>query len=163
MFESREKLEDEIRKLLAALRALGDGRYAALIEPRGVVFDDAAAEPPPPWPLRRFLEQRSKRLFAIPAALTSPGEVDEDVFADWADDGFFLVFVNGRVAVVVACPEPEALEKEAGKLVRVLVDRLVRYNTAWRADERGRGLFFSRPRLDTVVVSRAAAEGSEAG
>jgi len=156
MFESREKLENEIRKLLGALRALGDGRYAALIEPGGVVFDDAVAESPPHWPLRRFLEQRAKRLFAIPAALTSAGEMGEDVFADWEDDGFFLVFVNGRVAVVVACPEPEFLEKEGGRIVRVLVDRLVRYNTAWRADERGRGLFFSRPRLDTVVVERPA-------
>jgi hypothetical protein len=154
MFESREKLESEIRKLLGALRALGDGRYAALIEPRGVLFDDAPAEAPPPWPLRRLLEQRAQRLFAIPAALTSTREAEEDVFADCEDDGFFLVFVNGRVAVVVACPDPESLEKEAGRIVRVLVDRLVRYNTAWRADERGRGLFFSRPRLDTVVVSR---------
>lgn len=154
MFESREKLENEIRKLLRALRALGDGRYACLIEPKGVVLDDVDPEAPPPWPLRRLLEQRVKRLFAIPTALASSGEVGEDVFADWEDDGFFLVFVNGRVAVVVACPEPESLEKDAGRILKVLVDRLVRYNTAWRADEKGRGLFFSRPRLDTVVVGR---------
>jgi hypothetical protein len=156
MFESREKLEDEIRTMLGTLRALGDGRYACLIEPKGVVFEDVDPEAPPGWPLRRFLEQRTRGLFAIPRALFSDVDVEEDVFAEWEDDAFFLAFVNGRVAVVVACPEPEALEKDAGRLLRVLVDRLVRYNTAWRADEKGRGLFFSRPRLDTVVVGRAA-------
>jgi hypothetical protein len=156
MFESREKLEYEIRRLLGALRALGDGRYACLVDRKGVVFDDADPDAPPSWPLRRFLEQRTEVLFAVPLALASGADVEEDVFADWADDGFLLAFVNGRVAVVVACPDPESLEKEAGRILRVLVDRLVRYNTAWRADEKGRGLFFSRPRLDTVVVSRPA-------
>jgi hypothetical protein len=154
MFESREKLGDEIRRMLGALRALGDGRYACLIERKGIVFEDVDPEAPPGWPLHRFLEQRTEALFAIPRALFSDEEVGEDVFAEWEDEGFLLVFVNGRVAVVVACPEPETLEKEAGRLLRVLVDRLVRYNTAWRADEKGRGLFFSRPRLDTVVVGR---------
>jgi hypothetical protein len=62
--------------------------------------------------------------------------------------------VNGRVAVVVATPNPATLKDESERLVKVLVDRLVRYNTAWRADERGRGLFFSTPRLDTVVVEK---------
>ena len=154
MFESREKLEGEIRRLLRALRALGDGRYACLVDRRGVVFEEAHPEAPPSWPLRQLLEQRLDRLFAIPAALASNAEVEEDVFADWEDDGFFLVFVNGRVAVIVACPEPESLEQEAPRILRVLVDRIVRYNAAWRADERGRGLFFSQPRLDTVVVGR---------
>jgi hypothetical protein len=154
MFESREKLGDEIRKLLRALRALGDGRYACLIEPGGVVFDDSDPEAPPSWPLRRLLEQRTKALFAIPGMLASESGLEEDIFAEWEDDGFLLVFVNGRVAVVVACPEPEPLREEAGRILKVLVDRLIRYNTAWRADERGRGLFFSRPRLDTVVVPR---------
>ena len=70
--------------------------------------------------------------------------------------------MNGRVAVVVACPDPEALEKEAGRLLKVLVDRMIRYNAAWRADEKGRGLFFSRPRLDTVVVPLPASEIDQA-
>jgi hypothetical protein len=159
MFESREKLGNEIRRLLGALRALGDGRYACLIEPAGIVFEDSDPEAPPPWPLRRRLEQRTNALFAIPGMLTSENELDEDVFADWEDDGFLLVFVNGRVAVVVACPEPEPLREEAGRILKVLVDRLIRYNAAWRADETGRGLFFSRPRLDTVVVPRPEGSG----
>lgn len=156
MFESHETLGHEIRRLLGALRSLGEGRYACLIEPRGILFDDADPDAPPAWPLRRFLEQRTGALFGIPRALFAEAEVEEDVFADWEDDGFLLVFVNGRVGVIVACPEPEVLEKEAGRLLKVLVDRLIRFNSAWRADEKGRGLFFSRPRIDTVVVGRPA-------
>ena len=162
MFESHEKLADEIRRLLGALRALGDGRYACLLAPKGVLFDDVDPADPPPWPLRRFLEQRTKALFAIPAALASEAGVEEDAFAEWEDDGFFLVFVNGRVAVVVACPDPESLEEDAGRILKVLVDRMIRYNSAWRADEKGRGLFFSQPRLDTVVVPRPASETDRA-
>ena len=154
MFESREKLGDEIKRLLGSLRALGEARYACLFEPNGILFEDVEPDVPPPWPMRRFLEQRAKAVFAIPGAVLSGGEMEEDVFAEWEDDGFFLAFINGRVAVVVACPDPATLEKESGRLLRVLVDRAVRYNNAWRADERGRGLFFSRPRVDTIVVER---------
>jgi len=154
MFESREKLGEEIRRMLGALRGVGEGRYACLLEPKGVLLEDSAPETPAPWDLRRFLETRTETLFAVPAALFSEGEMAEDVFEDWEDDGFLLVFVNGRVAVVVACPDPAGLEKESGRLLKVLVDRLIRYNSAWRADERGRGLFFSRPRLDTIVVEK---------
>jgi hypothetical protein len=154
MFESHEKLGEEIRRLLGALRGLGEGRYACLLEPSGVLFEDAAPETPAPWGLRRFLEARTEALFAIPRALFSEGEIREDVFKDWEDDGFFLVFVNGRVSAVVACPDPATLEKESKRLLKVLVDRLIRYNSAWRADEKGRGLFFSRPRLDTIVVEK---------
>jgi len=154
MFESRERLAEDIRKLLRALRALGEGRYACLFEPNGVLFEDVEPEAPPPWAIRRFLEQRAKALFAIPGGVLADGDLEEDIFAEWEDDGFFLVFVNGRVVVVVVCPDPATLEKESGKLIKVLVDRAIRYNTAWRADERGRGLFFSRPRVDTIVVAK---------
>jgi len=154
MFESHEKLGGEIQKLLGALRGLGEGRYACLLESKGVLFEDADPEEAAPWGLRRFLEEHTEALFAIPRALFSEEEVGEDVFEKWEDDAFFLAFVNGRVAVVVACPDPATLEKESGRLLKVMVDRLVRYNTAWRADEKGRGLFFSTPRLDTVVVQK---------
>jgi hypothetical protein len=154
MFESRERLGDEIRRLLGSLRVLGEGRYACLFEPGGVLFENVEPDLPTPWPIRRFLEQRAKALFAIPGAVLSGGEMDEDLFSEWEDDGFLLVFINGRVVVVVACPDPAGLEKESGRIIRILVDRAVRYNSAWRADERGRGLFFSRPRVDTIVVER---------
>ena len=158
MFESHEKLGKEIRRLLGALRALGDGHYACLLEPKGVLFEDADPEDAAPWGLRHFLEERAGVLFAIPGALASDGEMPEDVFADREDEGFLLVFVNGRVAVIVASPDPGTLESEAEKLLKVLVDRMIRYNNAWRADEKGRGLFFSQPRLDTVVVGREGVE-----
>lgn len=104
--------------------------------------------------LRRFLEQRTEALFRIPAALAEGAEM-EDVFADWEADGFFLAFVNGRVALVVACPDPEKLKEQAEPPLRALVDRLFRLNAAWRLDEKGRGLFLGRARLDMIVVGRA--------
>jgi hypothetical protein len=151
MFERRETLAGEIRDLLASLRGLGAGRYACVLEPKGVLFEDDDSGTPAPWTLRRFLEQHAAAVFAIPGTLSSGALVD-DAFADWEADAFFLAFVNGRVAVVVACPDPGVLEAQAGRLLKAFVDRLIRYNPAWRADERGRGLFFSKPRLDTVVI-----------
>jgi hypothetical protein len=153
MFETRGTLAEEIRGLLSALRGLGGGRYACLLEPGGILFEDKDADAPAPWALRRFLEEHSAAVFAIPGTLHSEAPMN-DAFAEWEDDGFFLAFVNGRVAVVVACPDPGTLEAQAGRLLKALVDRLIRYNPAWRADERGRGLFFSRPRLDTVVIGQ---------
>jgi len=154
VFESPRRLEREIADLLDAIRGLGSGRYACLLEPTGVVFESADPEEGGHWMLRRFLEQRSAALFAIPVALAAGGP-REDVFADWEDDEFLLAFVNGRVALVVACPEAEPLKENAGQLLRALADRLLRFNAAWRVDERGRGLFFGRPRLDVIVVGRA--------
>jgi hypothetical protein len=160
MFESRERLEEEIQGLLGALRHLGSGRYACVVDPRGVLLDESDPEGPATWPLRRFLEERAASLFAIPGALAS-GEPLDDAFAAFEDEEFFLAFVNGRVGLVVACPRAEDLRERGGRLLGALVDRLLRYNTAWRVDEKGRGFFFTRPRLDTVVIGRA--EGSEAG
>jgi hypothetical protein len=152
MFESHEALAGQIHDIVSSLRRLGDGRYACVLDPSGVLFDDRGEDASPQWGLRRFLEQHTGEVFAIPARIRSDSPAD-DVFAGWEEDAFFLAFVNGRVAVVVACPDPAALEARAGPLLKALVDRLIRYNPAWRADERGRGFFFSRPRLDTVVVA----------
>ena len=153
MFETRETLAQEIQRLLGALRGLAGGRYACLIEPKGVLFEDQAADSPAPWALRRFLAENATAVFTIPGSLSSETAMD-DPFAEWEEDGFFLAFVNGRVAAVVACEDPGALEAQASRLLKVLVDRLIRYNPAWRADEKGRGLFFSQPRLDIVVIGR---------
>jgi hypothetical protein len=153
VFETREKLAGEIRDAVASLRALAGGRYACVLEPTRVLFEDEDADAPPVWGLRRFLEQHAADVFTIPGTLHTEAPAD-DVFAAWEDEAFFLAFVNGRVGVVVACPDPGSLEAQARPLLKALVDRLIRYNPAWRADERGRGLFFSRPRLDTVVIGR---------
>ena len=152
MFESSKKLGEDITGLLGALRRLGAGRYACLIEPKGIVFESSDPSESQ-WMLRRFLEQRTAALFAIPAALAADGPA-EDMFADWEQDEFLLAFVNGRVAVVVACPEAEPLKEKADELIRVLADRLLRFNAAWRVDQKGRGLFFGRAKLDLVVVGR---------
>jgi hypothetical protein len=155
MFESRDRLAEEIGGLLDALRTLGGGRYACLLEPKGrLPFESATPESEGHWMLRRFLEQRIEALFRLPAAMAS-GEPMEDVFADWEDDAFFLAFINGRVALVVACPDPEALKEQAERPLRALADRLFRYNTAFRLDEKGRGLFLGRARLDMIVIGRA--------
>ena len=155
MFESSKKLGEDITGLLTALRRLGSGRYSCLIEPKGIVFESSDPTESDQWMLRRFLEQRTAALFAIPDALAAGGPA-EDMFADWERDEFLLAFINGRVAVVVACPEAEPLKEKAGELIRVFADRLLRFNAAWRVDQKGRGLFFGRAKLDLIVIGRAS-------
>ncbi len=158
MFESSARLADDVRGLLDALRTLGQGRYAVVFDEKAILFE-SPPETAGHWVLRRFLEGRTQALFRIPAGLASGGEM-EDVFADWSapageeEDEFFLAFLNGRVGLLVACPDAEALKAQANEPLRVLADRLLRYNAAWRLDEKGRGLFFGQPRLDVVVVGR---------
>ncbi len=62
--------------------------------------------------------------------------------------------VNGKVGLLVPCVDAERLEQEAKRLLRALVDRLLRLDSTWRYDEQGRGIFFGSPRLDTVVIPR---------
>jgi len=154
VFESSSVLTREIGDLLHAVRVESEGRYAAIVEPKGILFEDAE-EAEGGWMLRRFLEQRAAALFEIPQALAGEGP-SQDVFEDWTEDEFLLVFVNGRVALVVACPSAESAKQRTDKALRALVDRLLRYNETWRVDARGRGLFLGRPRLDLVVVGRVA-------
>ncbi len=152
MFESKAALREDARRLLDSLRELGDGRYAALFDRKGVLLE-SPGETNEAWPLRRFVESRGEALFRVPAALHG-GEEMKDLFEDLDADGFFMAFLNGRVGILVACPDPQRLQDEAGKLLKVLADRLLRLEPAWRLDERGRGLFFGSPRLDTVVIGR---------
>ena len=158
MFESSRRLSGEVLELLEAIRGLGGGRYACVVEPKGILFESPEPEDREGWALRRFLEEKCAALFAIPKALAD-GTVMDDVFEEWHQDEFFLAFVNGRVALVVACPEAEALRAQAFPLLKVLADRLFRLNETWRLDPEGRGLFFGRPRLDIVVVGGAHENG----
>jgi hypothetical protein len=153
VFESATRLQADVRGLLDALRAHGDARYAALFDANGVLVESPAGGEEGEWVLRRFLESRGRALLEIPAALHSGAEM-QDQFEDWHEEEFFLAFVNLRVGVLVACPDAKRVEKGAERLLRALVDRLLRLNPAWRLDEKGRGLFGGRPRLDTVVVER---------
>jgi hypothetical protein len=150
MFESKARLQEDVLRLVEALRELGEGRYAVLFGPKGVLL-----ESPPDAALRGLVEDRKEALFRLPAALRGQEE-PQDLFEAWREDEFFLAFLNGRVGVLVACPQAQRLEDESGELLRILADRLLRLDPSWRLDEKGRGLFFGRPRLDTVVVGRSS-------
>jgi hypothetical protein len=154
MFESTQKLGEEVRSLLDSMRELGGGRYAAVFDPKAILFESPVEGREGEWVLRRFLRDHLEALFRVPAALHS-GEEMEDVFADWENDEFFLAIVNGRVGLLVACPEAEKLKDASPRLLKVLADRLFRLNPAYRLDEKGRGFLLGRPRLDTVVIGRA--------
>ncbi len=153
MFESPKRLQEDVSGLLSALRTLAEGRYAALFDAKGVLMQSPAEDAPGVWALRRVLETQAAALFRIPSALQGGQEI-EDVFDEWHAEEFFLAFVNGKVGLMVACPDAKRVEAESGELLNVLVDRLLRLNAAWRLDERGRGLFAGRPRLDTVAIER---------
>jgi hypothetical protein len=154
MFESRQRLETDIVRWLTVLRELGGGRYAGLIEPGGILFESEAEGAEQGWMLRQFLKEKAAALFTIPEGMDAGGP-SEDVFADWSEDEFLLAFINRRVAVVVACPDAEALREQAMRPLKALSDRLLRYNQAWRLRPGGRGGFFmGRAQLDLVVVGR---------
>jgi hypothetical protein len=150
VFESTGRLREDVQGLLDALRSLGGGRYAALFEAKGVLIESPAGGD---WVLRRFVESHARALIEIPAALHSGGEM-QDHFSDWEQDEFFLAFVNGKVGILAVCQEAKTVEQESGPLLKVLADRLLRLNPAWRLDEKGRGFLAGRPRLDTVAIGR---------
>jgi len=152
VFESKARLREDAGRLLDALRELGEGRYGAVFDRKGVLLE-SPGDSSEGWPLRQFVQSRGEALFRLPAALHG-GEEMKDLFEDMDGEAFFLAFLNGRVGILVACLDAQRLEDESGKLLKVLVDRLLRLDPSWRLDERGRGLFFGSPRLDTVVIGR---------
>jgi hypothetical protein len=158
MFDSTERLKTEIASLLDGLRSLAGGRYVCVLEPNRILFETPEPEDAASFRLRRLIEERAASIFAIPGGLEAGTPMD-DAFDDWEQDEFFLAVINGRVAVLVACPDAESLRETAMRPLRALADRLFRYNETYRLDPRGRGLFFGRPRLDLVVVGRAAEGG----
>ena len=145
-------------EILDAVRGLAQGRYACVVEPKGILFESPEPEGREAWALRRFLEEKCAALFAIPRAMAEGTDLD-DAFEEWQQDEFLLAFINGRVALVVACPEAESLRERVFPLLKVLADRLFRYNETYRLDPEGRGLFIGRPRLDIVVVGGAHPNG----
>jgi hypothetical protein len=156
VFESRETLAREIAGLLDAIRQDAGGRYACIVEAKGVAFESPEPEGREVFALRRILEDNVVALFAIPAALASGAPMD-DVFVGWEHDELFLAFINGRVAVVVACGDAEALKQRAMKALRALSDRLFRWNETYRMDAKGSGFFFGSPKLDLVVIGKSQA------
>lgn len=160
MFESEARLRRDVAEMLAALRELAGGRYAAVFDAKAVVAESADQAGAGDPSLRRLLVAHAAPLLGLPAAFFGPHEV-QDPFADWTADEFLLAVVNGKVGVLVACPDAARLEAEATRLLRALFDRLLRIDASWRIDERGRGLFFGSPRLDTVVIPRPAGPADE--
>ena len=156
MFESSEKLAGDVLTLLEALRQQVDGRYACVLEPARLLFESPApgeggADPV----LRAFLERSRAGLFAIPAGMSGEAPL-EDAFEQWHGDQFLLAFVNGRVAVVVACPDAEQAREAAFEVLKVMADRLLRLDPKYRLDEKGRGLFLGRARIDLIAVGGTA-------
>ncbi len=154
MFESPSKLAEEISDLLLVVREVAGGRYACLVEPEKTLFENPSEGGHDLAALQAFLEDRRSALFSLPSAMASE-EPMEDVFAGWDRDEFFLAFLNGRVALVVACPEAARAQEQTERPLRALADRLLRYNPTYRMDGKGRGFFFGSPRLDLVVVGRS--------
>jgi hypothetical protein len=153
VFESGERLARDVAEALRVLRLLGNGRYACLLERGGIVLEDPPPDSPADRALGTLLAARSTALFGIPEGLAADGPAD-DVLGDCDEDEFLLAFLNGKVALVVACPDAEGLRASAEAPLTVLVDRLFRWKPAYRLDPQGRGLFVSAPRLDIVVVGR---------
>ena len=143
-------------EVLEAVRGLGHGRYACILDSGGLVAEAPEPDDGRLFALRQLLQERRQALLAIPGALEEETD-SEDPFADWSQDQFLLAVLNRRAALVVACPDAEALKDAASDLLRVWVDRMLRYDERYRFDPAGRGLFFGRPRLDLVVVGSASA------
>jgi hypothetical protein len=117
-------------------------RCACLLEPAGI-FEDRSREAPSPSHLPSRLPAAA---FSIPKAW--PARDWQDIFEGWEEDEFFLAFINRRVALVVVCPDGEALREQAERPLKALADRLLRFKDTYRMDTRGRGFFFGRARLD---------------
>jgi hypothetical protein len=154
--DSSQRLREEIRSVLDTVRRMGEGSYACVLDRRrGILVQSPETEDAPREALGRFLEQHREPIFALPAAMEGSQGPAEDLFAGWEEHAFLVGVLNGRVAVVVACPDPETLRQEAATPLRALADRLLRWQPGWRIDRQGRGVFVGRPRLDLVVVGSA--------
>jgi hypothetical protein len=157
MFESRERVKEDIATLLEAIRLTGGGRYACLIDVTGaILFETPEPEGNEITTLRRLLDLHAKAIFALPAAMEAEGVGPaSDPFEGWEHDELLLVFLNGRVGLVLAAPEADVARDKIDAPLRVMVDRLLRYDAAYRLNSEGSGLFFGRPKLEFVTIARA--------
>jgi hypothetical protein len=151
IFESRSALRQGLLEAVDAIRTLGNGRYACVLDAGAIVLESPEPEDGRSFALRQIIEERRAAIFAIPQTLADEHPL-EDVFADWHEDEFLLAFLNQRVALVVACPDAEALKEDAAALWPVWADRVLRLDERYRIDPKGRGLLFGSPRLDLVVI-----------
>jgi hypothetical protein len=157
MFESATRLRKDVSEMLDAIRALGSARYAAVFDSGQVLAESPTEANEGEWALRRLLQASAEALLRLPRKLEG-GEPLEDLFSDFGDEEFLLAVVNGKLGLLVACPDAAGLKAESARLLPALFDRLLRLDDRYRLDERGRGLFFGSPRLDTVVIPRPGSE-----
>lgn len=153
MFETRSRLHEDVSVLLGVLRDISEGAYVSLLDRTGVLAESASPDASVVPKLRGVIAERTESIFALPGAMAADGPT-EDVFEGFAGLGFLVAILNGRVALVVACADPASARGAIEAPFKALADRLFRINPAWRTDEKGRGIFFSRPRLDWIVVEK---------
>ena len=155
MFESSRRLREDIDALLEAVRQMSGGRYACIMEPDTVLFESLAPGAEEEMaPLRQIVERRGRLIFALPTSMADEGGPGEDPFAAWERDELCLVIINDRVGLLVACHDAEAAREEMMDALKALVDRLLRLESRYRLDRRGRGFFFGSPKLDFVTIGR---------
>jgi hypothetical protein len=155
MFGSRARVKEDIATLLEAIRVTGNGRYACLIDPTGaILFETPEPEGNEIATLRRLLDLQAKAIFALPAAMAAEGAGPEsDPFEGWEHDELLLVFLNRRVGLVLASPHADTARAKIDAPLRVLVDRLLQLDPAYRLNTAGSSLFFGRPQLDFVTIA----------
>lgn len=147
------RARESLIEVVDAVRRLGEGRYACVLDAGGVVVEAPLPDDGHLVALRRLLEESRGALLTI--SRLAAGESAEDPFGEWHHDEFLVAVVNERAALVVVCPDSEALKEGSDELLRVWVDRVFRFDERYRFDPRGRGLFLGRPRLDIVAVGKA--------
>jgi hypothetical protein len=163
VFESTSRLAEQIASLLEGVRLETGGRYACLLDDRRVLCEAPPGGPPGELAgLASDLLARATPLFEIPGQMENGDDMD-DLFAPWPEQEFLLAFVNRRVVMVLACPEPAPLQETLLPALRALADLLFRHEPRYRLDEKGRGLFLGRGRIDTVVVGGHAGEPGSPG
>jgi len=158
VFESSRRLKEDVQGLIEAVRVAASARYACVMEPGRILYESPEPEGQPIATLRRLLELNGAEVFALPGAMAQeegPGP-QADPFEGWEHDELCLAFLNGKVAVIIACPNAEAGREAATKALHILMDRLMRLEPRYRMDGRGRGFFFGQPKLDFVTVARRA-------
>jgi hypothetical protein len=148
MFESKERLAEEIQGLLLTIRSEAGAVEACLLDRTELLFGTEGEGPS----LAAHLLRHKDELFRLPEALGGEGP-GEDLFEGWRGAGVLLAFINRRVALALSCPDPEAAREAVAKPLEALSDRLFRLNPAYRIDPKGRGLFLSRPTLDMVSIA----------
>lgn len=153
MIGQPERLRADIAGLLDGIRGSLSARYACVLEPTGIRFESPEPAEAASEPLRRRLMASAAELFTLPGRLES-GQPFEDLFEGCPGDELLLAILNERVALVLDCRDAEAAREGIRKPLLALADRLFRLNPAWRMDQRGRGFFFGRPKLDFVVIGR---------